>query len=49
MSLNPKIYKKDKVVIFGHKGLIGSAIFKELKHRNYKNLVTIDKKKTKFT
>jgi GDP-L-fucose synthase len=45
MSLNPKISKKDKVVIFGHKGLIGSAIFKELKHRNYKNLITIDKKK----
>jgi len=45
MNLNPKISKRDKIVIFGHKGLIGSAIFQELKSRNYQNLITVDKKK----
>ena len=45
MNLNPKISKRDKIVIFGHKGLIGSAIFQELKCRNYRNLITVDKKK----
>ena len=49
MSLNYKVSKSDKIVIFGHKGLIGSAIVKELKRRNYKRIITIDKKKTKFT
>ena len=45
MSLNYKVSKSDKIVIFGHKGLIGSAIVKELKRRNYKRIITIDKKK----
>lgn len=45
MSLNYKVSKSDKVVIFGHKGLIGSAIIKELRQRKYKKIITIDKKK----
>ena len=45
MSLNYKVSKSDKIVIFGHKGLIGSAIVKQLKRRNYKRIITIDKKK----
>lgn len=45
MKLNYKVSKSDKVVIFGHKGLIGSAIIKELHKRKYKKIITIDKKK----
>lgn len=45
MNLNYKVSKSDKVVIFGHKGLIGSAIVKELSRRKYTNIITVDKKK----
>ena len=45
MSLSYKVNKSDKVIIFGHKGLIGSAIFKELHQRKYKKIITVDKKK----
>ena len=44
MSLNYKPKKKDKVVIFGHKGLIGSALINELNNRKYKNIICITKK-----
>lgn len=37
--------KNDKIFLAGHKGLIGSAILKELKSKGYKNIITIDKKK----
>lgn len=37
--------KKDKIFLAGHKGLIGSAILRELKLKGYKNIITIDKKK----
>ncbi len=45
MSLNYKVKSNYKIVVFGHKGLIGSAIVKELKKRNYKKIITISKKK----
>ena len=45
MSLNYKPKKKDKVVIFGHKGLIGSALINELNNRKYKNIISVTKKK----
>ena len=45
MSLNYKPKKKDKVVIFGHKGLIGSALINELNNRKYKNIICVTKKK----
>lgn len=45
MNLNYKVSKSDKIVIFGHKGLIGSAIVRELKNRKYKKIIVIDKKK----
>ena len=45
MNLNYKVSKSDKIVIFGHKGLIGSAIVRELKKRKYKKIIVIDKKK----
>tara|TARA_B100000401_G_C52776324_1_gene705861 strand:+ start:109 stop:1143 length:1035 start_codon:yes stop_codon:yes gene_type:complete len=34
----------DKIALFGHKGLIGSAILKELKKRNYKHIITAERK-----
>ena len=37
--------KSDNIFIAGHKGLVGSAIFKLLKYKGYKNLITIDRKK----
>ena len=45
MNSNYKVSKSDKIVIFGHKGLIGSAIVKQLRERKYKKIITIDKKK----
>ena len=44
MRLNHKVSKLDKVVIFGHKGLIGSAIVRKLKNRDYKKIIIVDKK-----
>ncbi len=40
--------KKTKIFLAGHQGMVGSAIFKKLKENNYKNIVTIEKKKIKF-
>lgn len=37
--------KSDNIFIAGHKGLVGSAIFKLLKYKGYENLITIDRKK----
>ena len=34
-----------KIFLAGHKGLIGSAIHRKLIQKNYKNIITIDKKK----
>ena len=34
-----------KVFLAGHKGLVGSAIFRKLIKKKYKNIITIDKKK----
>ena len=33
-----------KIFLAGHKGLVGSAIYKKLIQKNYKNIITIDKK-----
>ena len=44
MSLTYKVKKSEKIVIFGHKGLIGSALLRELKLRKYTNILTITKK-----
>ena len=33
-----------KIFLAGHKGLVGSAILRKLKQKNYKNILTIDKK-----
>ena len=34
-----------KIFIAGHKGMLGSSVFRILKKKGYKNLITIDKKK----
>ena len=34
-----------KIFLAGHKGLVGSAIFRKLVEKKYKNIITIDKKK----
>ena len=39
------IKKNDKIFIAGHKGMVGSSIFKALKRKSYTKLKTIDKKK----
>ena len=39
------IKKSDKIFIAGHKGLIGSAIFRKLKSSGFKNILIIEKKK----
>jgi len=36
---------KDKIFVAGHNGLVGSAICRILKKKNYKNILTIDRKK----
>lgn len=38
------ISKKSKIFLAGHKGMIGSAIFRKLKKKKYKNILTVDKK-----
>mgnify|MGYP005999937553 CR=1 FL=1 len=37
------ISKKDKVFIAGHKGMVGSAIFRCLKKKNYKKIIVAKK------
>ena len=39
------INKRESLLLLGHKGLIGSALLKQLKNRNYKNIITIEKNK----
>jgi len=37
--------KNSKIFIAGHNGLVGSAVYRLLKSKGFKNLVTISKKK----
>ena len=39
------INKKSKIFIAGHKGMVGSAILRNLKSKGYKNLYFIEKKR----
>ncbi len=39
------INKETKIFLAGHKGHLGSAIYKKLKKKGFKNIITIDKKK----
>ena len=38
------INKKSKIFIAGHKGMVGSAIYKKLVERGYKNIIVVKKK-----
>ena len=42
INLNSKIY------LAGHKGLVGSAILRKLRIKGYKNIILVDRKKTRF-
>tara|TARA_A100001388_G_scaffold274504_1_gene258236 strand:+ start:1777 stop:2706 length:930 start_codon:yes stop_codon:yes gene_type:complete len=37
--------KKKRIFLSGHKGMVGSSIFRYLKAKNYKNIITINKDK----
>ena len=39
------IKKNDKIFLTGHKGLVGSAILRKLKEKNFKKIILADKKK----
>lgn len=39
------VSKKNKIYLAGHKGMVGSAIYKKLIDNNYKNIITQTKKK----
>jgi GDP-L-fucose synthase len=39
------VKKSDNIFIAGHKGLVGNAVYKLLKKKGFKNLITIDRKK----
>ena len=41
--------KKFKIFVAGHKGLVGSAIVRKLKEKNYKKIITIEKSKLDLT
>ena len=40
-----KISKKDKIFAVVHNGLVASGIIRSLEKNNYKNIITISKKK----
>ena len=40
-----QINKNSRIFIAGHKGMVGAAVVKYLKKKNYKNIITEDKKK----
>ena len=41
--------RNSKIFVAGHKGLVGSAIVRKLKEKNYKRIITIDKSKLDLT
>ncbi len=41
--------KNFKIFVAGHKGLVGSAIVRKLKEKNYKKIITIEKSKLDLT
>ena len=43
------INNKSKIFVAGHKGLVGSAIFRKLKQQGYNKIITVDKKKLDLT
>ena len=40
-----RLNKKDKIFLAGHKGMVGSAIYRKLKKKGYKRIITQNRKK----
>ena len=47
MKSNRPNKKNEIILLLGHKGLIGSAILKQLKFRGFNKIIVIEKKKIK--
>ena len=43
-SKNKLIDRSDRIFIAGHKGMLGSSIFRKLKIKGYKKIITADRK-----
>ena len=43
------ISKNNKVYIAGHNGMVGSAVFRCLKKKKYKNIITANRKELNLT
>jgi len=44
-----QIDNQDKIFIAGHNGMVGSAIIRELRKKNYNNLITLDRSEINLT
>ena len=42
------IKNKSRVFVTGHKGLVGSAVFRKLTDQGYKNIITVTKEQARF-
>lgn len=42
-------FKKESIFLTGHKGLVGSAVYRLLKAKGFKKIITIDRKKLDLT
>ena len=42
------IKKNSKIFIAGHNGLVGNAIYRLLKKKHYKKIITASRKKIRF-
>ena len=43
-----KLNKKSKIFLAGHRGMVGSAIYKKLMENGYKNIISLNQKKFRF-
>ena len=43
------LHKKDKILVLGHRGMVGSSIFRELKKLNYINIIGASRKEIDLT
>ena len=40
--------KRSRILIAGHKGMVGSAVVRKLEEKNFKNLLFIEKKQLNY-
>ena len=43
------VNKNSKIYVAGHKGLVGSAILRQLRKKGYKKIIYIDRKRLDLT